>query len=252
MTKADTSAKAKLRAAVKAMSRDEHGRRGHMPHDPSCSVCVHARFRRAAAKKMEANHKVGGAAWGWVLGLGIDYFGPFDPDCDGYVWGLCGVETAHTDLGFLELSANKEALDSMKGVKKMVRDLTAMGPDPLPVVRLHSDQDPSFQAELSEYLASTNVAQTDTGGHRPENNSKTEKRIGIITMAFKACLLEATGGTKYYEKLWGVGLQYANYMYCVNRSSRADGRPSPYSMRMGVDYVWDKKGDHHFGAKVIA
>ena len=54
------------------------------------------------------------------------------------------METAHTDLGFLELSANKEALDSMKGVKKMVRDLTAMGPDPLPVVRLHSDQDPSF------------------------------------------------------------------------------------------------------------
>ena len=102
----------------------------------------------------------------WVLG--IDYFGPFEPDCDGNVWGLCGVETAHTDLGFLELSestvhANKEALDSMKGVKKMVRDLTAMGPDPLPVVRLHSDQDPSFQAELSEYLASTNVAQTDTG-----------------------------------------------------------------------------------------
>ena len=69
-------------------------------------------------------------------------------------------------------------------------------------------------------------------------------------MAFKACLLEATGGTKYYEKLWGVGLQYANY--CVNRSSRADGRPSPYSMRMGVDYVWDKKVDHHFGAKVIS
>ena len=79
---------------------------GHMPHDPFCSVCVHARFRRAAAKKMEANHKVGGAAWGWVLG--IDYFGPFDPDCDDNVWGLCGVETAHTDLGFLELSANIE------------------------------------------------------------------------------------------------------------------------------------------------
>ena len=138
----------------------------------------------------------------------------------------------------------------MKGVKKMVRDLTAMGPDPLPIVRLHSDQDPSFQAELSEYLASINVAQTDTGGHRPENNSKTEKRIGIITMAFKACLLEATGGTKYYEKLWGVGLKHANY--CVNRSSRADGRPSPYSMRMGVDYVWDRKLDHHFGAKVIS
>jgi len=28
-------------------------------------------------------------------------------------------------------------LDSMKGVKKMVRDITAMGPDPLPIVRLH-------------------------------------------------------------------------------------------------------------------
>ncbi len=72
--KAETSAKAKLRAKVKAMSLDEHGRRGHMPHDPSCSGCVHARFRRAAAKKMEAIIRLverpGGGFWALItLGL---------------------------------------------------------------------------------------------------------------------------------------------------------------------------------------
>ena len=216
-------ARAKLRATAKGLTPDAHGRRGHMPHDPSCGSCGQARFRRAMAKRTPDGHIVGGAEFGWVFG--IDYAGPFEPDCDGYVWALFGVETGHTDMGFVELSPNKAGPDSLRGVKEMIREMHVMGPDPKPVARLHSDQDPSFNAELEAYLLTEKIAQTDTGGHRPENNSRTEKRIGLVTMAFKACLLEATGGTKYYEKLWGVGLKFAND--AVNRSPRADGRPSP-------------------------
>jgi len=48
---------------------------------------------------------------------------------------------------------------------------------------------------------------------------------------------------------WDLNMQTT---VSIRRSSRADGRPSPYSMRMGVGYVWDRKLDHHFGAKVIS
>ena len=40
-------ARAKLRATAKGLTTDAHGRRGHMPHDPSCGSCGQARFRRA-------------------------------------------------------------------------------------------------------------------------------------------------------------------------------------------------------------
>ena len=57
------------------------------------------------ARRTPDGHIVGGAEFGWVFG--IDYAGPFEPDCDGYVWALFGVETGHTDMGFVELSHNK-------------------------------------------------------------------------------------------------------------------------------------------------
>ena len=86
--------------------------------------------------------------FGWVFG--IDYAGPLEPGCDGNVWALFGVETGHTDMGFVELSHNKAGPDSLRGVKAMIREMHVMGPDymyvgpdPKPVARIHSDQDPS-------------------------------------------------------------------------------------------------------------
>ena len=38
------------------------------------------------------------------------------------------------------------------------------------------------------------MAQTDTGGHRPTNNSRTERRIGLVLYSFRASLMTATGG----------------------------------------------------------
>jgi hypothetical protein len=112
------------------------------------------------ARRTPDGHIVGGAEFGWVFG--IDYAGPFEPDCDGNVWALFGVETGHTDMGFVELSYNKAGPDSLRGVKEMIREMHVMGPDPKPVARLHSDQDPSFNAELEAYLLTEKIAQTDT------------------------------------------------------------------------------------------
>ena len=56
------------------------------------------------------------------------------------------------------------------------------------------------------------VEQTHTGGHRPSNNAKTEKRIGLVSYYMKAILYQATGGTRYYDMLWGPAVVHANNM----------------------------------------
>ena len=70
----------------------EHARRGHMPHDDSCEVCRMSRMRAPMAKKTDG--KVMDADKGYVIG--VDYAGPFEPDVDGNVYALFGVEVGHT------------------------------------------------------------------------------------------------------------------------------------------------------------
>ena len=69
------------------------------------------------------------------------------------------------------------------------------------LVRLHSDDDKSFKGKLKAWLASEGIRQTDTGGYRPTNNSRVERRIRMINEAFRASLLVATGGLTIYESL---------------------------------------------------
>ena len=129
----------------------------------------------------------------------------------------------------------------------MIREIHTVGPNPKEVVRIHSDQDTSFAGELADELLGTKVKQTHTGGHRPTNNSRTEKRIGLVLYSFRAMLYTATGGGRYYDQLWGPGLVHANKM--VNYSTWSDGT-SPYATRVGKPYTFSKH-DHVFGAKCL-
>ena len=122
-----------------------------------------------------------------------------------------------------------------------------MGPNPKTTVRVHSDDDTSFQGELQQYLLEQKTRQTNTGGYRPSNNSMTERRIGLVLLSFRAILLTATGGTRYYDQLWGPGIVHAND--CVNRAEWSDGS-CPYKSQVGSDYPWGKS-DHVFGAKAL-
>ena len=49
---------------------------------------------------------VTGSEKGFVLG--VDYIGPYSPDVDGNIWGFVGVEVAHTQYGFVDLTTDKE------------------------------------------------------------------------------------------------------------------------------------------------
>ena len=114
------------------------------------------------------------------------------------------------------------------------------------MVRLHSDFDPSFQAEVRQSLLDDIVVQTDTGGYRPQNNSRTERRIRMLTEVIKANLIMATAGTKEYDKLWGAALLYA--VDRVNHQVFDDGR-HPYKELTGKESELAER-DNAFGEYV--
>ena len=121
---------------------EEHCRRGHCPHDPDCDICKRARMRAPPARKRKEGQVVVGAALGYVMSM--DYAGPFEPDVDGNKYFLAGVEVAHTKLGFVELTKDRTAPEAVLSAKKMIRDLHIAGPNPEPLVRIHTDDATSF------------------------------------------------------------------------------------------------------------
>ena len=235
----------RARVRHKTLSSLEHCRRGHCPHDPSCEVCRMSRMRRKQARARGVDDVVADAEKGYVLG--IDFFGPFDPDVDNNVYGMIGVEVGHTRYGMVELTRDREAKHARDGLMNMMRDLKHAGPDPKDVARVHTDDDTSFKKEFQEELLARQIRQTNTGGYRPSNNSMTERRIGLLLSSLRAVLYTATGGSRYYDKLWGPALKFANSM--VNRGAWSDGS-SPYQARVGKEYEW-VDDDHVFGAKCI-
>ena len=56
------------------------------------------------------------------------------------------------------------------------------------------------------------AGRTNTGGYNPNSNAKCERRVGMLWQLFRVLLLCATGCALYYEQLWNVGLQHANYV----------------------------------------
>ena len=76
-------------------------------------------------------------------------------------------------------------------------------------------------------------------------NAITERRIGLTASTCRELLHHATGGTKYYRKLWAAALRFATVG--INASARSDGRPAPFSLFTGANYDFDKH-HHVFGA----
>ena len=83
-------------------------------HDPDCEACVRARLTAKLAYRSKDGDVIRGANKGYVMG--VDYIGPYAPDVDGNVWGFIGVEVAHTNYGFVDLSVDKESSTAVKSV----------------------------------------------------------------------------------------------------------------------------------------
>ena len=213
-----------------------------MPHDPTCDACRMARLTAPPTTRNSLDSVIEDSEKGFVLG--IDLYGPFTPDVDGNVYAMVGVEVGHTNYGLVRLMPDKTAAERTEAAASMQSELRTMSKDPKKdLVRVHSDDDPSFKKELKAYLVAEGIRQTHTGGYRPTNNSRTERRIRMINEAFRATLLVATGGLAIYESLWGPGLTHA--MHCSNSNVWTDDR-CPYKTLTGKDYEWGKR-DLSFG-----
>lgn len=220
--------KRKMSEAVKAQKLKRgkdcdgriHKQWGHLPHDSTCDACRRARQTMKKNTRNDNPRDIEYANKGYVLG--IDLFGPFEDDVDGNEWALIGVEVGHSDYTMVRLLRTKSAKEVSQAVKSMKLELKTKGATNMEVVRLHSDFDPSFQSEVRQCLLDEQVLQTDTGGYRPQNNSRTERRIRMLTEVVKANLLVAGGGLTEYDSLWGPALLFAADR--VNHKVFEDGR----------------------------
>ena len=228
-----------------AMSMEQHCRQGHMPHCANCEACIRARLTQKKALRRAPGKQVTGAEKGYVIG--VDFVGPFSPDVDNNKYGFVTVEVGHTDYGIVQLSKNKEAATTLDMIKGGRRLLETESVDDKKVTRMHHDNDKSFDSVVKTYLKDEKITDTVTGGYRPTNNSRTERRNRTLKEAFKANLLMATGGIGVYNALWGPGLVHSNY--CINRVQWADGR-TPVQALTGNSYKFDKTQDYIFGQKV--
>lgn len=226
---------------LKVVNADDmliHKRCGHYPFNKLCDACIKSRFTSRSGGRNEDPHDIEGADKGFVLGC--DLYGPFAPDLNGNTFAMVVVEVGHTDYGFVELLKDKSSESCRDGLKRIMRDIKiATGPGGREVVRVHSDQDPSFVGgEFAEYLIEEQIWQTDTGAYRPQNNSRTERRIRALSEGVRANLICATGGIEHYDTLWGSALTYANHR--CNTQVWSDGR-CPWEALHGAAYV----NDHH-------
>jgi hypothetical protein len=169
-----------------------HNVKCHLPHDPNCEICKRARMRAKNATRNSDRFDIEGSDKGNVWGL--DYCGPFPPDVDGNVYFLQGVEVGHSNMGHVALTKSRLASDTLQGFKCMEREHHLVSQHERGTVRVHTDQDTSFEKEFRQDLLDRKVQQTDTGGHRPSANSRTERRIGLVLCTLRAILHVATGG----------------------------------------------------------
>ena len=223
----------------------EHACKGH-PYDPMCPACIRSRMTAKHNTQNTDDDKVQGSDKGAVLG--IDYIGPYIPDVDGNVLAMTGVEAGRTNYGMVRLCKDKEASTSLKLYEEMRREYKTLSKDDTDIVRVHHDNDKSFEGVCADAWRKDNIIDTNTGGYNPQANSRVERRHRSIKELFKACMFMATGGLPYYYSLWGPGIAYS--MYMVNINDDSDGR-NYYKTLTGQDYNYKiGKQDLAFGQQV--
>ena len=146
----------------------EHQKEAHIPvcRDGTCWDCLMTNAKKPPSKS-KGDTPVSGTEHGFVLGL--DFTGPHPVSSSGNIWHLSAKEAKYGILVVRGLPDKKAA--TVLNIKEMVATVRGrVGPDAPMVVRFHSDDDPSMQKEVREWIVTQQALQTDTGGY--DSNKK--------------------------------------------------------------------------------
>ena len=123
-----------------------HVCKGH-PHDPLCPVCLRSRLTAKPNTKNDNDMIIKGSDKGAVIGIDYNVIGPYIKDVDGNVLAMAGVyvEVGSTNYGMIRLTKDREAKTSLKCYQEMSNEYTRLSKDDDDIVRVHHDQDKSFE-----------------------------------------------------------------------------------------------------------
>ena len=137
----------KTRKKIDTPTLYEHSCRCHLPHDPRlCDACMRARIMSKKNTSNPLDVEIQDSDKGFVYNL--DFVGPYEPDVDGNIFGLVGVEVGHTNYGIVTLTKHKDASttrDEFIKHRGILKNLSHEGHD---VVRVHHDCDGSFEKRI--------------------------------------------------------------------------------------------------------
>jgi hypothetical protein len=209
----------------------EHQRESHIPVC-RCGLCWDCLM--STAKKPPATAKgstpVSGTEHGMVLGL--DFTGPHPASSSGNIWHLSAKEAKYGILSARGLP-DKTASTVLKTIQEMIASIRArVGPDAPMVVRFHSDDDPSMQKEVREWILSQQALQTDTGGYDSNKNALVERSHSKLIAAARTSMRLATGASNQYREVWDEAFDH-----CAEAVSNSpeNGLTSPWE-RVKADY----------------
>jgi hypothetical protein len=221
-------------------SLSQHYLDGHRPSLSTCPWCVQAGMRHKKAIRIAHSDRIDESGFS----VSVDLTGPFEPDVDGHKFALVGVELG-SSKGHVGLLTDRTAKQCLQSIKQFESDLKQASNDrDTQIVAFHHDDDKSFRGCVEEYALEKGWVHTHTGGYDPNCNSIVERRIGMLHQLFRVLLLCATGGSVYYEQLWGRGLSYASD---IIDSMPWPDRESPNSFLAGKE-VSPPEDRHVFGA----
>jgi hypothetical protein len=215
-----------------------HDMAGHRPHNPKCPYCVQAGMRERGAYRLASHDRKEGE-----LSLAGDMSGPHDPGVTGSTWAFVGVEII-SKYGFVALQESKSAADTLDSLKDFTREVKHLARADTKITEWHHDNGTEFKGVLYDWVREQGWDDTHTGGYRPNSNSFSERRIGMLHQTLRVLLLRATGGVMYYDQLWDVGLLWGNE--CVNTNPWSSG-PIPIEVLTGSSHT-ASVDTHPFGA----
>ena len=164
---------------------------------------------------------------------------------------LIGTEST-SNWGGVYCMQSKSGADVVLGVKHFEAELKRMSHGTVNIVRVHSDAAKELNVgDFKDFSMQRGWHNTNTGGYRPNANSKTERFVRTLFEKLRAAFLTAAGGHAYYDQLWEVGLEYAADVLLRLPRSGKHGRStnSPFETLTGSPYEWNTD-DHVFGALV--